>query len=237
MESGQLTTSMIIVFVDNTRTLVNIAPGNFEAVHQLLNAIASAILKIKNQSKLIIAANSSKTYQGNDDADADAEEFEAENLPLIDRSDALQSVRFKFDTDLNRISVFFDDNFIKQLDLSIHLQYLLGFENRFLNKSGNEAMYSPDLKGGIDALYVYCSLCEPQIVGNSMVKLLRIVHVAGDYGTTIEKIFYAPHYVPVIVKNFEHVHIEIKSDTNILIPFESGKTVVKLHFRKRRLVF
>jgi hypothetical protein len=238
-ETGQLTTSIFVSFEDNTGTIINIVPGNFEKIYQLLNAIDLAIEETRNQSKLVNVPKSQETSKKIDLTEnlSNQAETVSEPLPWTERFKALRTLRFKFDSDLNKTSVHFDDKIIKQLEISTHLQYLLGFEDRFLNRNGEQAMYSPDLKGGIDALYVYCSLCEPQIVGNSMVKLLRIVHVQGDYGTTIEKIFYAPHYVPVIVRNFEHIDIEIKSDTNVLIPFESGKTVVKLHFRKRRLVF
>ena len=120
--------------------------------------------------------------------------------------------------------------------MSEQLQYMLGYETRVLKEDGEEAKYPPDLKAGIATLYVYSNIIEPQIVGNTCVPLLRIVHVHGIPGEFIEKIYTSPHYLPVIVKDLETINIAIKSDSGQFIGFNSGKTVVQLHFRKKHLL-
>ncbi len=87
---------------------------------------------------------------------------------------------------------------------------------------------------GFYSLYVYCSLVEPQIVGNVMAPLIRSVHINGNYGDIIEKLYQTPHYVPVVAKEVDRIEIDIKGDDNQSVPFQFGKTVVKLHFRKKR---
>ena len=41
------------------------------------------------------------------------------------------------------------------------------------------------------------------------------------------------HYVPVAKSFIDQVHISIKGDTGENVPFISGKTFVKLHFRQK----
>ena len=110
--------------------------------------------------------------------------------------------------------------------------YMLGFETNYLLGT-TVAKHSPDLRGGIDSLYVYCDICEPQIVGNTMERLLRIIPVKGTYGDIVMETFPLPHYINVLHKSFSTINVSIKSDTDSPIPFSFGKCVVKLHFRKK----
>jgi hypothetical protein len=120
------------------------------------------------------------------------------------------------------------------VQLSEALQYILGFRGKYFS-GVNIAQYAPDLRAGMDSLYIYCDLCEPQIVGNSMEPLLRVLPVGGSYGSVIHRVFVAPHYVGLLKKEFSSVEISIKTDGNQNIPFAFGKTVAKLHFRRKRL--
>jgi hypothetical protein len=140
----------------------------------------------------------------------------------------------KFDQTLQRVICNRDPKKIKCLELSNKLQYMLGFENSGIYEETETAKYIHDLRGGFYSLFVYCSLVEPQIVGNVTAPLLRNVHIEGKNGDIVEKIFTTPHYVPVNSKEVNHIEIDIKDDNNQSIPFQFGKTVVKLHFRKKK---
>lgn len=117
--------------------------------------------------------------------------------------------------------------------MSHKIQYILGFNEKII-KAGDIARYAPDVRGGIDSLYVYSDICEPQIVGNSLEQVLRIVPVHGEYGDMVDKVFVSPHYITVLKKSFSTIDINIKTDTNKPVPFSFGKCVLKLHFRKKR---
>ena len=119
--------------------------------------------------------------------------------------------------------------------LSEHLAYMFGFVDKLLDGK-NIAKFRPDMRGGMDSLHVLCDLCEPQIVGDSMDPLLRIIPVSGKYGDVIHRVFVAPHYINVLVKEFSSVGISIKTDRNENVPFTFGKTVAKLHFRRKLLI-
>ena len=120
----------------------------------------------------------------------------------------------------------------RQLVFSKLLAYMLGFKYNYI-EGERTADYEPDLRGGMDSLYVYCDLIEPQIVGDVMEPLLRILPVIGEYGKVIHQVFVAPHYVNVLQKEFSSVRISIKTDQDRPILFRFGKSVVKLHFRQK----
>jgi hypothetical protein len=130
---------------------------------------------------------------------------------------------------------------IKSLNFSDHLLYMLGFEREQFDKSVNPdrlkivARHPSDLKAGLETMYVYCNIIEQQIAGDILAPLLRIVNVEGSFSDIIDKIYIAPHYVPVLIKDINTIEISIRTDRNEPVKFISGKTVVKLHFRKRRI--
>ena len=51
-----------------------------------------------------------------------------------------------------------------------------------------ESPYVAELHG-ITSIYVYCNIVQPQVVGNSMVPLLRTIPVTGNPGDVITKTF------------------------------------------------
>ena len=92
-----------------------------------------------------------------------------------------------------------------------------------------------DLSRGFYTLYVYCSLCEAQVVGDYYVPLIRTVAIEGRDGDLIMKTYNNPHYVPVNTSKFDTIEINIKDDQGKNVAFESGKVLCKLHFRQRAI--
>ena len=64
--------------------------------------------------------------------------------------------------------------------------------------------------------------------------MLRIVNIDGDDGQIITKTFDNLFYVPINRKSIDRIQCNIKDDTNQLVPFESGKVIVTLHFKKAK---
>ena len=71
------------------------------------------------------------------------------------------------------------------------------------------------------------------MVGDTESPLLQVVSTMNSTNDYIEKFFTSPHYVPLARNNLETVEIDIRSDLGKPIQFQSGKVIVKLHFRKR----
>lgn len=143
---------------------------------------------------------------------------------------------FEFDDTLKRVKCKRLPQKIKHIELSQRLQYMFGFEKPDIFNDKETARFCPDLRGGFYSLHVYCDVVEPQIIGDTLAPLLRCVHVKGIHGDIVEKVFDSPHYVPVLPNDIDRIDIEIKDDTNQFVPFDFGKVVAKLHFRKKRLL-
>ena len=103
---------------------------------------------------------------------------------------------------------------------------------------GNESMkYQGEdlfnLDETIHTLYVYCDIIENMPVGSDEAPLLRIVGVDAKQGEIVRKTYDNPMYIPVRIKKFDTVEINIKSNTGEPVPFQYSKSEVILHFRKQ----
>ncbi len=84
-------------------------------------------------------------------------------------------------------------------------------------------------------LMIYTDVVEPQIVGDVLAPLLRVVRVRGQDGEMISEQYDRPHYLPVNRKMIETLEIVIRTHAGCLAPFERGRSYVKLHFRQKSL--
>ena len=110
---------------------------------------------------------------------------------------------------------------------------ILGFGGDDLKiLKSKESPYVAELHS-ITFIYVYCNIVQPQIVGNTMVPLLRTIPVSGNSGDVITKTFTNIQYVPVQTKSFEDIEILLRTDTGDPVPFERGKVIATLYFRKQ----
>lgn len=82
-------------------------------------------------------------------------------------------------------------------------------------------------------IYVYCDILESIPVGDTQAPLLRIINVDGESRNSIvHKIFERPHYIPIRKPNFDSLEIDIRDGFGRPLPFESGTSIVTLHFRR-----
>ena len=122
-----------------------------------------------------------------------------------------------------------------RLGLTGRFASMVGFDKKEVMITKNtEAPLPVDLEAGFHAMYLYTDIVEPQLVGDSKVSLLKVVKCSGEFGDNVSVNFPNLQYVPVSVKSFETVAIDIKDDTQEKVPFEFGKVIVTLHFRQRR---
>lgn len=76
-----------------------------------------------------------------------------------------------------------------------------------------------------------------QIVGDKQVALLRAVQVDGEYGDIITKTYQNPLYIPVGVKNFETVEVDLSDGSGRRVPFEYGRSICTLHLRPNHSIY
>ena len=112
------------------------------------------------------------------------------------------------------------------------LSIILGFGGKdVILKKTTESPYVADLTT-VSTIYVYCDIVEPQIVGDTSAQLLKSIPAEGRFGDIIAKTFTNIQYVPIRTKSFEAVEVLLRNDTGDPVPFERGKVVITLHFRK-----
>ncbi len=210
-----------VIFANHQTGTIYVPTGYYDTIFDLLAAIEYGKERYIDKE---IEKHSEKIR--NEDFDDVEEAFHTDEIKT--------GFIIKFDQTLQRVICNRDPEKIKSLEFSNKLQYMLGFENAGIYEETETAKYIHDLRGGFYSLFVYCSLVEPQIVGDVTAPLLRNVHIEGRHGEIVEKIFTTPHYVPVNSKEVDRIEIDIKDDNNQSVPFQFGKTVVKLHFRKKK---
>ena len=107
----------------------------------------------------------------------------------------------------------------------------LGIDPNYFEKNRARFRYSVDLNTHRNQLYIYSDLANYTDV---TAPILRVV----DFQRTKDNVhfhqeFVNLHYVPVAKSFIDQVNVSIKGDTSEDIPFVTGKTLVKLHFRER----
>ena len=202
------------VLMSGHEVCVKVAPGNYKTVNELITAISVAI-----ENAELINLTIDKVL---DDIDSST-------------SDLSKHISFGYEHNKVYFKAVYD-NMIKHVQMSQMLRYILGFEKtRFPGnkKEKIHAKYPPDLRAGIESFFIYTDIIAPQLVGNKRAQVLRIVPVSGTFGEIVDRTFVTPHYVPVLKKVFASIDISIKTDQDRPFSFQFGKSIVKLHFRKR----
>lgn len=108
---------------------------------------------------------------------------------------------------------------------------MLGFQDGEECLTSRHGKYTVDIEQ-IHNLYIYSDIAAHQIVGNVRAPLLRTVTVKMKHGNDVSLIYERPHFLPVSKKIFDTVEIDIRDATGRKIPFQRGRVVVKLHFKK-----
>lgn len=143
------------------------------------------------------------------------------------------AVRFNFDTNSNRFSLKLDSRYIREVELSTQLAYILGFDKTLFNEVENVARFMPDMAGGVSSFHVYSpGLIEPMMIGDVTAPILRIVTIRGHPDEMIEEQFMSIQYHKLLVKEISEIFIEIRTIGGTLMPFQYGTCTLTLHFRK-----
>lgn len=147
-----------------------------------------------------------------------------------------EKIKFRYDNISKFVSVTVSDESIKSVSLSPKLALQLGFEPSRNLVEKNMGKCPANLHLGLPSqLFVYCDIVEPQIVGDVMTPLLRIIPLDPSkyiYGANKMHVFSPPHYLPVMRRDFDTIEIDIRQSTGQMIPFQFGTVCIKLHFRK-----
>ena len=148
------------------------------------------------------------------------------------------SIRFEYGINNARVKTYFQDPNRVKLILPTPLAEKLGVNPKYFNKPiGNEKhafTHSVDLNTNIHQLYMYSDIASYTFLGDVTAPVLRVV----PFETMKERHhlhqeFVNVHYIPVAKSFIDQVHISIKGNTGDNVPFITGKTLVKLHFKQK----
>ena len=142
---------------------------------------------------------------------------------------------------------YFQEEYCFQITISKHkkllitpsLSHKLGFNGKVVfNEGVHKSTLAVDLNRDTNLLYIYSSIVEESVVGNSFVRLLRTVSTRneepGRY-TTIT--FNSPHYRKVSSCYENQIHISLCDSNGEYFQFHgSGVVHVTLHFRNKRQI-
>jgi hypothetical protein len=140
--------------------------------------------------------------------------------------------RFLYDDFTKKVTIEIDSE--TNLWLSEPLSNILGLEGR-QSFDGEKSYKSPnviDLNRGFYSIFVYCDIVEHVPVGDTSAPLMRALNVKRKYGDVIHRAFDTPMYLPVQKKQFDTIEVNIMTDTGQPVPFEVGKSLVTLHFKR-----
>ena len=99
----------------------------------------------------------------------------------------------------------------------------------------NNTLLSPfiaDVDRGMRSLFIHCNIVSAQLVGDLHVPLLRTVAVKGRTGDVVAKSFSNIHYMRIERSDFQEIEIHITDETGKTVPFQQGRVIVKLHFKR-----
>ena len=118
------------------------------------------------------------------------------------------------------------------------LGQLLGLDPTMLEKPiGNEQhifKFNVDLHCPFSSLFIYSDIADFTFMGDIVAPILRVVPF--DPVTElfhVHKEFKNLHYVPVSKYVIDQIYIGIKTEIGSKVPFVTGKTMIKLRFRRK----
>lgn len=113
------------------------------------------------------------------------------------------------------------------------LQFAQGFENSLYASGKFDGEYTPRLSKGIFSLFIYINIVCETLVGDSYVPLLRSIHIpTAEYGTTVHQNIENPIYIKLNRNEIKDIEVQICDDSGVLVPFQEGKCLLMLHFKK-----
>jgi hypothetical protein len=124
-----------------------------------------------------------------------------------------------------------------EITLSFALCIQLGYESDTIVNHTPLATRAADLTHNAPThMLIYCDIVKYILVGDAHAPLLRMINTEyhkHEYGASITKGFLNLTYLPVARRVIDSISIDICNLLGQKLPFNSGRSSVLLHFRKR----
>jgi hypothetical protein len=122
-----------------------------------------------------------------------------------------------------------------ELTINQTLANVLGFRTKHFTPGAYWGESFADVNEGMTSLFFYCNVVQPQLVGDAMVPLLRVVPLKGDrdYPYRYHE-FQTVQYVPLVNDTSDIIEIYIRRDNGEPVSFKTGKVIVTLRLERIR---
>lgn len=122
-----------------------------------------------------------------------------------------------------------------KLQISKKLSLILGFEGEteFLGNQEHLSKLPPSLYAGFHHIFIYCDIIEPQIVGGSMVPLLRMISNTNN-GFSVVHHFTAPYYYKIAKSEISNITVLLCDEFGEQIKLDKGPLNLTLHFKRKQ---
>jgi hypothetical protein len=161
-----------------------------------------------------------------------------DEINLVSSSDRQDGDMLIVDTDTNKTNFSREAmQYVKSIKFENRLALQLGYEpNEDIFPHFLKTPQISDVSRGIpDEILVYCDIVEPQIVGDELSRIIRIVSIPKKdafFGQPVQHEFQRLQYIDVARKQFDTISIELRDKTGEFLAFESGTVTLVLHFEK-----
>ena len=165
------------------------------------------------------------------------------NRPTLDTQlrveiDANGKIAFVCNDTHLRHMIIMDDKRLADI-LGLRTKNLMDEHNLPLHHAELRGTSRPLLATHVSNMFVYCDIVSDQYVGDVMAPLLDLVPVKrAAMGDRMQYSLIPPSYLEVARKFIDTIHVEIRDDKGVLVPFDDSKgtVVVRLHFRRKGVV-
>ena len=162
---------------------------------------------------------------------------------LCRREGVQEKVRLNYDNDARLISVWWGSGFDNGIKFVGDVAAMVGCKSGKIfrkKKSVTECDtcafdFSPDMNAGYHKMYIYCSLCNDRVVGDTLAPLLCDIGIPETETSTrlqIDETISFPQYIPVINTDTDTVEINIRGGDGSPIPFRGGLVSLTVELRE-----
>jgi hypothetical protein len=150
------------------------------------------------------------------------------------------NMRLEYNEDSNRVDVIVKPGERKQVNLSPKLREMMGFDPATIVDDWIFPGLAPKpinmYRNVHRQIFVYCDVVEPQLVGDSMERVLYTVGIpdVSKFGHLFKDRYDTPDYIPLLKTHFHTIEINMKTYEDKPAPFEFGPSLVKVHIRRRQ---
>lgn len=79
-------------------------------------------------------------------------------------------------------------------------------------------------------MFIYSNLIEPQIVGSSIVPVLRMINITGTEGEAVTQRFSSPIDIPVCLCEFDTISMLLCDEFGEELPIDKGHVTLHVIF-------